>query len=279
MTLTYRKTIVVIALLSFGGITYTYLDATAYSYTKAENISEYKPVKTDKDELVALSPEILASYKDTEEEVFNEPKITQTISEKIKEDDTETNSSPEPKKENREILTNKKPKIENSDIYTVPFYSQFKDITSDSWKKVGCGIASLAMIIEFYEPGEVKVDTLLKEGISAGAYLDDAGWTHGGLIGLSKKYGLGGESHDLRNSTMETAFSRLKTVLEDGPVMASVHYTFDPKNPIPHLVVVNGISDGMVYYNDPAEKLGGNSITVAQFKSAWKKRYIEIHPV
>lgn len=276
--MTYRKTIVVIALLSFGGLTYTYLDVTAYSYNKAESISEYKPVTTNKNELVALSPEVLASYTNTEETI-TESKPTSVTTEEIKETNIETNSSPEPRSGRQEVLTNKKPKVENSDIYTVPFYSQFKDITSDSWKKVGCGIASLAMIIEFYEPGEVKVDTLLKEGISAGAYLDDAGWTHGGLIGLSKKYGLGGESHDLRDSTMETAFSRLKTVLEDGPVMASVHYTFDPKNPIPHLVVVNGVSDGMVYYNDPAEKVGGNSITVAQFKSAWKKRYIEIHPV
>ncbi len=275
----YRKTVVVVVLLSFGGITYTYLDATAYSYNKAESISEYKPVKTDKDELVALSPEILVSYKDIEEEIFTEPKIIPAPSEKIKEDDTETNSSPEPKKEDQEILANKRPKIENTDVHTVPFYSQFNDITSEGWKKVGCGIASLAMIIEFYEPGEINVDALLKEGISAGAYLDDAGWIHGGLISLSKKYGLNGESHDFRNSTMESAFSRLKTVLEDGPVMASVHYTFDPKNPIPHLVVVNGVSDGMVYYNDPAEKVGGNSISIDKFKSAWKKRYIEIHPV
>lgn len=276
--MTYSKTVVVIALFSFSGLTYTYLDVTAYSYIKTENVSEYKPVTTDKNELMALSPEILASYTNAEETSIR------TVSEspmpkKIREADIEVNSSPEPRSKRQEVLTNKKPKVENSDIYTVPFYSQFKDITSDSWKKVGCGIASLAMIIEFYEPGEVKVDTLLKEGISAGAYLDDAGWTHGGLISLSKKYGLNGESHDFRDSTMETAFSRLKTVLEDGPVMASVHYTFDPKNPIPHLVVVNGVSDGMVYYNDPAEKVGGNSITVAQFKSAWKKRYIEIHPV
>ena len=33
---------------------------------------------------------------------------------------------------------------------------------------------------------------------------------------------------------MEMAFhSKLESVLEDGPVMASVHYTFDPQNPIP----------------------------------------------
>lgn len=170
-----------------------------------------------------------------------------------------------------------KPQLDNG-IFKVPFYSQFKDITSAKWKKVGCGIASLAMLIEFYEPGSVNVDSLLQEGISAGAYTD-AGWTHGGLIGLSKKYGLSGSSHDLAGSSMDTAFNKLKAVLKDGPVMVSVHYTFDPKNPIPHLVVVNGVSENNVYYNDPSEKSGGGSIPIKKFQSAWKKRYIEIRPI
>lgn len=134
------------------------------------------------------------------------------------------------------------------------------------------------MLIEFYEPGSVNVDSLLQQGINAGAYTDD-GWTHSGLIGLSKKYGLSGSSHDLAGSNMDTAFNKLKNVLKDGPVMVSVHYTFDPKNPIPHLVVVNGVSEDKVYYNDPSEKSGGGSISIKKFQSAWKKRYIEIRPI
>lgn len=163
-------------------------------------------------------------------------------------------------------------------VFTVPFFSQFTDITSNKWKKVGCGIASLAMLIDFYKPGNVTVDTLLEQGITAHAFLTDAGWTHAGLIGLSKKYGLGGASHDMAGQSMETAFTKLKDVLKEGPVMVSVHYTFDPKNPIPHLVVVNGVSDGMVYYNDPAESKGGGAISITKFQNSWKKRYIEIRP-
>jgi len=56
----------------------------------------------------------------------------------------------------------------------------------------------------------------------------------------------------------------------------SVHYTFKPTNPIPHLVIVTGVEDGKVYYNDPAEKSGNGSISIEQFQSAWKKRYIAI---
>lgn len=163
-----------------------------------------------------------------------------------------------------------------STVFTVPFYSQFTDISAVEWRKVGCGIASLAMLIEYYEPGSVTVDKLLNEGITSGAYLDDAGWTHSGLINLSKKYGLTGGSYDMAGQSMESAFSKLKDVLKEGPVMVSVHYTFDPKNPIPHLVVINGVSEGRVYYNDPAEKSGAGSITIEKFQSSWKKRYIEI---
>lgn len=163
-------------------------------------------------------------------------------------------------------------------IPTVPFFSQFVDISAPKWRGVGCGIASLAMIIEYYHPGKVSVDTLLSEGIEAGAFLTKAGWTYAGLIGIARKYGIAGESHDLGGSSMDTAFADLLTTLKKGPVMASVHYKFDPKNPIPHLVVINGIKDNIVYYNDPAGKSGGGSISLAKFQSAWKKRYIELSP-
>jgi predicted double-glycine peptidase len=162
---------------------------------------------------------------------------------------------------------------------TLPFFSQFKDISSPKWQKVGCGIASLAMLIAYYEPGVVEVDTLLSEGISAHAYLDSAGWTHAGLIGIAKKYGLGGASHDLAGLTMNDAFDELKTVVAEGPVMVSVHYTLDPQNPIPHLVVLQSITDDLVYYSDPAEKIGNSTISITRFESAWKKRYIEIRPL
>lgn len=167
----------------------------------------------------------------------------------------------------------------SSKVFTVPFYSQFTDITSATWKKSGCGVTSLAMLIDYYKPGTVKVDTLLQEGIKAGAYLDSAGWTHAGLISISKKYGLRGTAHDMGGSNMESAFSELTSALKGGPVMASVHYSFDPQSTIPHLVVINGVKGGMVYYNDPAEKTGAGSISISKFQKSWKKRYIEIRPL
>lgn len=167
--------------------------------------------------------------------------------------------------------------VASSSIPEVPFYSQFKDITSPSWQKVGCGIASVAMVIDYYKPA-VPVNTLLKQGIASGAYLSHAGWTHKGLIDLAKRYGLDGKSIDLGKSDSKTAFNEFKKQLKNGPLIASVHYKFDPKSTIPHLVVINSIEGEMLSYNDPAAKEGAKKISVTDFLKAWKKRFIVIKP-
>jgi ABC-type bacteriocin/lantibiotic exporter with double-glycine peptidase domain len=160
----------------------------------------------------------------------------------------------------------------------VPFFSQFRDINSPTWQKVGCGIASLAMIIDFYKPSAVSANALLKQGIAAGAYDYNAGWIYQGLIDLSKKYGLDGSYHDLSKLDAPTAFAQFQTLLKSGPVILSVHYKFDPKSTIPHLVVIDGIKDGTVYYNDPASTSGEKQISVADFLKGWKKKVIVIRP-
>ena len=165
-----------------------------------------------------------------------------------------------------------------SQVRTVPFYSQFSDIRDAKWQKLGCGIADLAMLIEFYKPGMVSVNTLLKEGIEAGAFLNGAGWKHKDLARMARPYGLEGASFDLSREDVDPAFAKFEKFLQEGAVIASVYYTFDPKNPIPHLVVINSIEDDVVYYNDPAETSGGKKISVSDFKKAWKKRFITVRP-
>jgi len=162
-------------------------------------------------------------------------------------------------------------------VFSVPFYSQFRDISDTDWQKRGCGIASLAMVIDFYKPNEVSPDTLLSEGIASRAYQVGAGWIHRGLARLANDHNLAGTSYDLAKKDVDTAFVAFTTALEDGPLIASVHYKFEPNNPIPHLVVITGISGDRVYYHDPAGEKGG-SISKDTFKRAWKKRYIAVRP-
>jgi ABC-type bacteriocin/lantibiotic exporter with double-glycine peptidase domain len=163
-------------------------------------------------------------------------------------------------------------------IPSVPFFSQFNDITTTKWKKVGCGVASLAMIIDYYKDEKISVNKILRQGIESGAYLEKEGWIHKGLISISQKYGLDGKSFDLTNSPEKLAYSKLKEQLEDGPVMVSVHYKFDPKNPIPHLVVIDAIDKNTVYYNDPASNSGNKKMTLDKFRASWKKKFIVIRP-
>ena len=163
-------------------------------------------------------------------------------------------------------------------IPLVPFYSQFTDVVSPHWQKQACGIASLAMIIDYYNPGTALVNTLLNEAIAAGAYDTSAGWTYSGLINASKKYGMSGSSYDLGDSDADTAYATMKTYLNKGPVIASVHYKFDPKSTIPHLVVINGVVGDNLIYNDPAAANGQKTISVADFLKGWKRRFIVVRP-
>lgn len=170
------------------------------------------------------------------------------------------------------------PLVATTSMQDVPFYSQFKDISSPGWQKVGCGIASLAMVVDYFATSSVSVNKMLSEGIALGAYSSKNGWTYAGLISLAAKYRMQGESRILYNTSTENALAKLQSDLKSGPVLASVHYKFDPKNPIPHLVVINRIEQDSVYYNDPAAASGNKKITLAKFLAAWKKRYLVFRP-
>lgn len=156
----------------------------------------------------------------------------------------------------------------------VAFYSQFADIQSTEWKKKSCGIASLAMLINFYKPNAVTPQKLLTQGINSGAYISDAGWSHQGLANLASKYGLVGKTYDLSKLDSKTAFNQFKDIVKGGPVIASIHYKFEPTNPIPHLVVITDIEGNTVFYNDPATTEGDKQISTDQFIKSWKKRFI-----
>ncbi len=159
----------------------------------------------------------------------------------------------------------------------VPFYSQFRDIPAIEWKKEACGIAALAMEMEFFKPKSVSVTKLLLEALDAGAYTTDVGWNHKKLSALAELYGLAGKNYDLWNSASDAAFTKFKELLTGGPVIVSIHNKFNPAATLGHLVVVVGIEDGTIFYHDPAY---GNKIerkiTENDFLKGWKKRFITV---
>lgn len=165
-------------------------------------------------------------------------------------------------------------------IANVPYHSQITEIASHTWQMQGCGITSLAMIIDYYNKADtVSVESLLKQGIVSGAFIHNVGWSYAGLINLSKKYDLDGTTYDLAGLSTKTAFTKLKDELKGGPVVVSIYYKFDPKNALSHMIVIDGIDNDTVYYNNPSGTAGVNQISATKFLSAWKKRFIVFRPV
>lgn len=158
----------------------------------------------------------------------------------------------------------------------VPFHSQLSEIASYEWQMQGCGVASLAMEIDFFKPKTASVMKLLKEGLSSGAYVKNVGWSHQGLADLAEKYGLEGKVHDFSKLKKDMAFAELADSLSGGPVIASIYNKFNPKSTLGHLIVVTGFDEDYVYYNNPASTGGEKKIGVTDFLSGWKKRYITI---
>jgi uncharacterized protein YvpB len=164
--------------------------------------------------------------------------------------------------------------IKNTAIANVPFFSQFTDIQSPQWQGVGCGITSLAMMIDFYKPDAVSVNDLLQQGITAGAYDQNAGWNFGGLIQLAQQYGLSGNFVDFSKLATKSAIAKFQALVKNGPLILSVHNKFNPKDTLPHLVVIDGIKNNFVYYNDPAAKTGKKKISINNLVKGWEKKMI-----
>ncbi len=162
--------------------------------------------------------------------------------------------------------------------YHVPLYYQITDIISPAWQQKGCGVTDVAMIVEFYKPNTTTVQKVLEEALKGGAYVKNVGWSHTGLASLAVKHGLVGKTVDLTTETKTTALKQFKSIVKDGPVIASIHRGFNPASPYGHMVVVTGFDDKLVYYNDPGKHDGIKNIAIADFIKGWKKRLIVIRP-
>ena len=160
---------------------------------------------------------------------------------------------------------------------TVPFYSQFADIPRVEWRAEGCGIAAMAMEIEFYKPNSVSMTDLILQALKLGAHTPGVGWKHKELAALAGLYGLDGKNYDLTKMSGQEAFGDFKNRLAEGPVIVSIHNKFDPRATLGHLVVVTGMDNGMIFYHDPAY---GNKIakmiSEKGFMKGWKQRFITV---
>ena len=165
-------------------------------------------------------------------------------------------------------------------IYNVPLRSQHLDITDSFWKQHACGIVSLGMVLAFYRKKFGTYDHLLRQGIRMKIRKEGVGWIHAGLARLAQTYGLSAKPYDWHRSLADDAFLKLASLLEYGPVIASIYKNFNPKNS-GHLIVITGYRDGYFYYNEPDSPLAKTikrKISKDRFMRGWKKRVIWIQP-
>jgi len=163
--------------------------------------------------------------------------------------------------------------------YNVPLYSQISDISWPDWKQKGCGVADVAMIIEYYKPKTTTVQKELEEGISSGAYQKNVGWKHDGLAALAKTHDLTGKVLDFSKYNKETSLSEFQNVIKEGPAIASIHRGFNAKSSFGHLIVITGFDDNFIYFNDPGKREGIRKVPVAEFMGGWKRKLIVIRPI
>lgn len=162
-------------------------------------------------------------------------------------------------------------------MYDVPALSQYLDLDDATWQGRACGVISLAMLLE-YHGKNTDSNVLLKDAFASNCYLKDIGWKHKELALLAKQFSLHAENFDWAALEDTAAFKQLLQALQKGPLLASIHHSFDPQKG-GHLIVVTGLKDDTVFYNDPDAKERSEikkSIPVDVFRHGWKKRIIEI---
>ena len=164
-------------------------------------------------------------------------------------------------------------------------YSQYLDFTNKERQKHGCGIASLAMLMDYINhlshtnKNIPSLDKLYQVGINRRAYIKGVGWRHSGLVGLAKIYGFKkSQAYDLSRFSDVEALRILKQKLKQGPVLASIYSKYKTAGN-GHLIGLLSVTKQEVVVLDPDSKTKQQvlrHLPVAKFIRAWKKRFIAI---
>ncbi len=118
-----------------------------------------------------------------------------------------------------------------------------------------CGVACVKMAIDQLKGSSSALEALIQEGQSLGAYDEEKGWIHEGLLALAKRHGLQGK----RKSIGQNVNFIEEKIHHQYPVIVSVarHY-LNPKKAMGikggHLILISGISaSGKWMIKDPYE--------------------------
>lgn len=159
----------------------------------------------------------------------------------------------------------------------LPRYSQLIEVHDHAWQRRACGIVALAMLMN--TPPE-RVDALIEEGVSIGAYQESVGWYHRGLARLAIAHGYEASNYDWSQLDTVAALECLTSTLHDGPVMASMLPTFSPSE-AGHLVVLVSLDQGEALVHDPYRPTHDAvryAVAQARFLEHWTRRIVVVRP-
>lgn len=178
----------------------------------------------------------------------------------------------------------------------IPYYSQFDGITMLEWKEKGCAPTCLKMCMDFYLEKNKKIaptiDDLIKEGETIGAYLENIGWKHDGLVRVAHNHGVPAYAEEFRsvevdvlNKTfsdnplqgdlIDIGIQRIRNSLDRGtPVIVSIQNHVGS-----HQVVVTGYEDNLgsttgFYISDPDNRNSEKKsvfMPMTDFLAIWRK--------
>jgi len=187
---------------------------------------------------------------------------------------------------------------------TVPFYPQKWDLSQ--WKALGfsseedarywerscCGILCLQMAAEYYTKKTYTTHSVIEQGRALGAYTDEYGWSHAGLVQLAGELGMEAE----RGAYAPDDIAR--TLDAGGLVIISIKWGFRSQKSFKerlrfwkkyggHLALVigvertnNKITHFIVHHTSIREGYNweAQSVPLAQFKKGYTGRGITIFP-
>ncbi|MDP2704831.1 MAG: C39 family peptidase [Patescibacteria group bacterium] len=163
-----------------------------------------------------------------------------------------------------------------------PFYSQYDNVTDESWRSKACAVTCLKMGLDFLSSDIPSIDSLIEEGVSISGYTPH-GWSHDSLVFLAHNHGVPSYKEEFRSASdlfkerLETVgLSKIiKKLAENRPVLLSVTKPNDSF----HAILAVGFegetaSPTHIIFHDPDTKDGGSSfqkMTLPDFLKKWRK--------
>jgi hypothetical protein len=161
---------------------------------------------------------------------------------------------------------------------SVPYYSQYLDVTDPFWMLRACGATCLKMVAEFHGVVMPEILALCNEARERGGYDMTNGWVHDYIVTKAKELGL----HAERKEGLVTTEEVVAALDAGNPVIVSVEKRVLEQTRF-HMVVVVGYSDGEFMYHEPEstdrERGALRSCSTDIFSQYWRGKAIFIRKV